>query len=83
MMQRHAVTPVTLLPMIVHTAGVVLVNVTGVKPLSDVALTVPVPPTLILGATPKVRVCVPAPMLMLQVAAALAARLADAAAVTV
>lgn len=75
--------PVTVPPLMLQTPVVVLVNVTGVKPLSDVALTVPVPPTLILGATPKVRVCVPAPMLMLQVAAALAARLADAAAVTV
>ena len=64
MVQVPDVSAVMVLPLTVQTACVVLVKVTGVKPLSEVADTVPVAPTAMLGAAPKVMACVPAPMMM-------------------
>ena len=49
--------PVTMLPLIVQTPAVVEVNVTGLFDAPPVADTVPVPPTLTVGAAPKVMVC--------------------------
>ena len=48
-----------MLPVTVQTVGVVEVKVTTLPDEPPVALTVPVPPTLIVGAVPKLMVCVP------------------------
>ena len=56
MLQVPALTPVTVVPAIVQIAGVVELSVTASAELA-VALTVPVPPTVIAGAAPKVMVC--------------------------
>ena len=53
-----------LVPVAVHTAGVVLVKVTGLPESPPVAEAVPVPPTTTLGAAPKVIVWLPAPTVL-------------------
>ena len=55
MMQVPLATPVTVDAAIVQIAGVVEVNVTG-RPELAVAVTVPVPPTVIVGAVPNAMV---------------------------
>ena len=59
MMQLPAISTVTVLLATVQTVGVVVVKVTALPEAAPVALTVPVPPTLIVGAVPKLMVCVP------------------------
>ena len=59
--QVPAVTPVTVLPETVHTPVVVELKVTGLPEAPPVALTVPVPPTVRLGAAPKLMVCTSSP----------------------
>lgn len=54
--QVPALTPRTMPPPIVHTGSVVLVNVIGVSPWSDVAARLPVPPAVMLGAAAKASV---------------------------
>jgi hypothetical protein len=56
MVHVPAAIPVTVEPLTVQIAGVLLLNVTA-KPDEAVALTVPVLPTLKVGAVPKVIVC--------------------------
>ena len=68
MMHVPAVTPVTVLPLApltVQTPVVVEVKVTGFSLAPPVADTVPLPPTLTVGAAPKVIVWLPRPMLKL------------------
>jgi len=60
---RAAATPVTVEPEIEQIVGVVLLNVTA-SPELAVAVTVPVPPTLMAGAVPKVIVWLPGPTVM-------------------
>ena len=57
--QGPAETPVTLVPDTVQTDVVDELNVTG-NPALDVALSDPVPPTVSVGAAPKVMVWLPA-----------------------
>ena len=59
MVQMPAVTPVTLLPLMLHTSGVVLVRVTALPDAPPLATTLPVPPTDTVGAPPKIIVCDP------------------------
>ena len=66
--QVPAATPVTVLPLTVQTPVVVEVNVTGLPDRPPVAETVPLPPTLNVGAVPKLIVWLPRPMLKLWVA---------------
>ena len=70
MMHVPALTPVTVLPLVpltVQTPVVVEVKVTGLPLAPPVADTVPLLPTLIVGAAPKVIVCAPLPTGMLRV----------------
>ena len=62
-----AVMPVTVLPLTVQTLVVVEVNVTGLPDAPPVAETVPMPPTLNVGAMPKLIVWLPRPMVKLWV----------------
>ena len=55
MVQVLALMPITALPEMVQTLGVILMNETA-RPEVAVAETVPVPPTAIVGTTPKVMV---------------------------
>ena len=57
MVQVPAATPRTVEPLSVQIEGVWLVKV-GCRPEVAVAETVPVPPTVMLGAVPKLSVCV-------------------------
>jgi hypothetical protein len=59
MVQVPTVTPVTvepLVPLTVHTLGVLLLKMTGLPESPPVAVTVPVPPTATVGAVPTVMV---------------------------
>ena len=58
-MQLPTIRAVTELSVTVQTVGVVVVKVTALPDEPPVALTVPVPPTLIVGEVPKLIVCVP------------------------
>ena len=67
MVQVPVVTPVMvapLVPLAVHTAGVVLVKVTGLPEAPPVAEAVPVPPTTTVGAVSKTMVWLPAPTVL-------------------
>lgn len=44
-------------PRTVHTVSVVLLSVTGSKPVLDVADTVPLAPTFTHGVAPKLKLC--------------------------
>ena len=65
-------TPVTVLPMTVQVPTVMLEKVTGLFKAPPVAVTVPVPPTTIPGASPKTIVWFATPMLKLCVTCAAA-----------
>ena len=58
MVHVPAAIPVTVLPDKVQILGVLLERVTA-NPEEAVALTLPVPPTMTVGAEPKVIVCAP------------------------
>ena len=65
-----AAMPVTVLPLVppvVQTEVVVELNVTGLPDAPPVAYTVPVPPTISVGALPKLMVWLPMPMAKLWV----------------
>ena len=65
MMHVPAVTPVTVLPLVplvVQTEVVVELNVTALPDAPPVAETEPVPPTITVGAVPKLMVWLPMPI---------------------
>ena len=70
-MQVPAARAVTVLPVTLQTVGVVVLKLTARAEVA-VALTVPAPPTTIVGEVPKVMVWLPLPMVMGSVACAAA-----------
>ena len=64
MVQVPTATPVTVLPLTVQMLGVLEAKTTALPEAPPVALTVPVLPTLTLGATPKLMLCAAWPTVM-------------------
>ena len=68
MVQVPTVKPVTVLPLTVQTPEVWELNTIVFPDAPPVAETVPVPPTIMVGATPKIMVWLPLPTVMAWVA---------------